>query len=488
MRIKNRTTPVVLLALLLSTFALAFMTADQRYVAVPGLACVVMMLWLWMTLWDRDHKIPFFDVGVFCALATLVYTVYPLVNYWVDGLQFGILSDSRLHSYGISPAELGFFHLRHVLYLFSFVVFYSVFRGRGTIGVGNVSSPSRPDRQVIFLFFVLLTGYFFFLEMTTGVNFNTSYESEAYAKNIAAFASLPLPLLQVSGKLAGILFVFKLALLFIVVSRCRRKKWRIILLVWIAAEIIQVFIIKGARTELVLLLIATALLYHRMIKPLSMKFLITSGTSLFIFFIFLGIYRAYIDFVSLPMALSQANAGIFSGGNEFQALLGTAYDVLQRKIEGANLPWYLYINDFITILPPQQIMPFEKVAASEWYLREIGISGTGQGLMWGVISQSVVGLDWIELALRGALLGYILARIHRWYIRHQSGFLATLLYMFFCLKVYYTFRDTTFSLLANLVWGVIPFYILLRIAVDILPRRVYDASGHRIAMSSHNIK
>jgi len=46
MRIKNRTTPVVLLAL-------AFMTADQRYVAVPGLACVVMVLWLWMTLWDR---------------------------------------------------------------------------------------------------------------------------------------------------------------------------------------------------------------------------------------------------------------------------------------------------------------------------------------------------------------------------------------------------------------------------------------------------
>ena len=488
MRIKNRTTPVVLLALLLSTFALAFMTADQRYVAVPGLACVVMMLWLWMRLWDRDHKIPFFDVGVVCALATLVYTVYPLVNYWVDGLQFGILSDSRLNSYGISPAELGFFHFRHVLYLFSFVVFYSVFRGRGTIVVGNVTTPSRSTRQVIFLFFVLLTGYFFFLQLTTGVNFNTSYESEAYAKNIAALASLPLPLLQISGKLAGILFVFKLALLFIVVSRCRQRRWLIVLLVWIAAEIIQAFILKGARTGLVLFLIATALLYHRMIKPLSMKFLITSGISLFIFFIFVGLYRAYIDFASLQGSLSQTNAGILSGSNEFQALLGTAYDVLQQKEAGAYLPWYLYLNDFITILPPQQIMPFEKVAASEWYLREIGISGTGQGFMWGVITQSIIGLDWIELALRGALLGYILARFHRWYLKHQSGFLATLLYIYFCLKVYYTFRNTTLSLLTNLVWEFIPFYILLRIAVDILPRRVYDASGYGIAMTSHNIK
>lgn len=469
MRIQNRTIPVVLLAVLLGASALAFMTADECYVAVPGLACVVMVLWLWMRLWDRDQKIPFFDVGVFCALTTLAYTVYPLVNYWVDGLQFGLLSDSRLQSYRISPAELGFFHLRHVLYLFSFVVFYSVFRGRGAIEVGNVSSPSRSTRQAIILFFLILTGYFFLLGMLTGGIYSSP---ETYDERIAISASvasnMPLLLLQVSGKLGGILFVFKLALLCIVVSRCRQIKWLIILLVWVAAEIIQTVYIKGARTGLLLFLIATALLYHRMIKPLSMKFLITSGASLFIFFIFLGLYRAYIDFASLQTALSQADVGVFSRGNEFQALLGTAYDVLQRKIGGADLPWYLYINDFITILPPQQLMPFEKVSASEWYLRQIGLSGTGFGFMWGVISQSIVGLDWIELALRGALLGYILARFHRWYLKHQSGFLASLLYVFFCLKVYYTFRNTTFSLLANFVWEVIPFYILLLMGRAIL--------------------
>jgi hypothetical protein len=195
-----------------------------------------------------------------------------------------------------------------------------------------------------------------------------------------------------------------------------------------------------------------------------------------------------MDFSSLQADFSQADAGIFSGGNEFQGLLGTAYDVLQRKTDGAHLPWYLYINDIITVLPPQQLMPFEKIAASEWYLREIGFSGTGQGFMWGVISQSIVGLDWLELALRGAILGYILARFHRWYLKHQSGFLTTLLYIYFCIKVYYTFRDTTFSILANLVWEVIPFYILLCIGVTILSPKLGDQPGYRIAMSSPNIK
>ncbi|MHC4070461.1 MAG: hypothetical protein ACYTGS_00285 [Planctomycetota bacterium] len=459
------------------------MTADERYVAAPGIACVVMMLWLWMRLWDRDQKIPFFDVGVFCALATFFYAVYPLINYWVNGLQFDSISDSRLRKYHILPAELGFFYLRYVLYLFSFVIFYSVFRGGGTIEAGNVRVPSRYTRRTIVLLFLLLTGYFFLLQLATGVNFNTTYEPVAYAKNMSAIVSLPLFLLQVSVKFLGILFVFKLALLFIVISRCRQKKWLIILFVWVAAEIIHTFNLKGDRTGLVLFLMATALLYHRMIKPFSMRFLLASGTSLFIFFIFIGLYRGHKDFGSLRAHLLLANAGIFSGSNEFQALLGTAYDVLQRKTGGAVLPWYLYINDFVTILPPQQLMPFEKVPASEWYLRELGISGTGQGYMWGVVSQSIVGLDWIELALRGALLGYILARFHRWYLKHQTGFLANLLYVFFCIKVYYTFRDTTFSFLANIVWEVIPFYIFLGIGVTIISHIVGHDSKHRIATS-----
>src|SRR4029077_15926157 len=100
---------------------------------------------------------------------------------------------------------------------------------------------------------------------------------------------------------------------------------------------------------------------------------------------------------SLQIDLAQASGGLFSATNEFQSLFSTAYDVLQRKQAGAYLPRYLYLNDFAAILPPQQIMPFEKVAASEWYLREIGMSGSGVGFMWGVISQSIVGLDWIEL-------------------------------------------------------------------------------------------
>lgn len=57
MRNQNRTTIVVSFAFLSSILASAFMSADERYVAAPGFACIVLVLGLWTTLWDHE-KIP----------------------------------------------------------------------------------------------------------------------------------------------------------------------------------------------------------------------------------------------------------------------------------------------------------------------------------------------------------------------------------------------------------------------------------------------
>ena len=474
-------------AFLIITLSLVFMTNDELSIAGPGFACVFIVAWLYFTLSYRDQNIPVFDVGMFCALITLLYSVYPLVNYWVGGFDFGILGDTRLATYKPNPSEVGFFHWRHVVYLFFLVFFYSAFRGKGIVVAGNFDKPSRITTQIVISTFVILTGYFTILQLTTGMNFNAGYDPVAVDKKMTAIANAPLILIQISGKLAGILTVFKLALLCLVINRCKQKKWFVILILWIAAEIIQMIVIKGARGGTFLFILAAFLLYHRIIKAFSMKFLILSGIVLFASFTFLGLYRAYSDISSLNSDYSQGDATYVSGtNNEFQALLGTAYDVFQRKNAGADIPWYLYLNDVMNILPPQQLLPFEKVDASEWYLREIGFSGTGQGFMWGVITQSIVGFDWIELALRGALLGYFLGRIHRWYVKNQSGFLETLFYLYLCINMFDTFRNTTGSILTFVFWEVVPFYIILRLGAVIvrifksneLPSRLAVSDSH----------
>lgn len=453
-----------------TALALLIMTKEQRYVALPGMISVLLVYWLWMILWARDRKLPISDVGMICALAVMVYTVLPLLNYWAGGLSFGPLSDFRLRMYGITPTEMGIFHFRHVLYLAIFVFSYALFRGKGIIKTANVNCPNRSPRHVIILIFLLLTGYFWLLQAMTGVNFDTSYQPDAFAEFMSAMAQMPLLLLQVSIKLWGILFIFKLALLFIVVSRSKVTKWRLLLIAWIVVEVAQAFVNRGARTGLILFIMAVALMYHRLVRPLSLKVLVPAGIVTFAIFLFLGMYRSYFNYSEMRTDVLRSNATLLTTTNEFQSLLGTAYDIYQRKQAGADLPWYLFIHDFSAVLPPQQILPFEKVAASEWYLRELGLSGTGLGLMWGVISQSVIGLDWLELAIRGLLLGYLLALLYRWYVKHQTGYLETLLYLYLCLKIYYTFRDTTFSLLANIVWEIIPAYIIFRLGTLMVSR------------------
>jgi hypothetical protein len=462
-------TPVLVIATAASLIALSMMTDEQRFIATPALACTVVMLWFGVALWDKEGEVPLFEVGFFCALATFAYSVYPLINYWVHGFQFGTVSDLRLYVYAPSPAEIGTFHYRHVLYLSCFTVFYLLFRGKGPIR-SAVAPPPLTTRYMIVTGFLGLSLYFIALRFTTGLVFQTSYEQSVIADKVATYASAPLLLVQISGKLVGLLFVLKLALLYIVVSRARRPRWMMLLIVWIAAEVIHSFLLKGPRSAVVLFLLTTVLLYHRLVRPLSFKVLAMCGGGVFALFTFLGLYRSFSDLDALRLDIKTADAGVFARSNEFQALLGTAYDVAQRKAAGTPMPWYLYINDFIDILPPQQLLPFAKVSASEWYLRELGVSGTGQGYMWGVITQSIAGRDWVELAIRGSILGLILAWVHRWYRNRQSRFIETFVYMYLCIHVYYTFRNTTFSILANVVWELIPFYVIASLSAALMSR------------------
>jgi hypothetical protein len=223
-------------------------------------------------------------------------------------------------------------------------------------------------------------------------------------------------------------------------------------------------------------------LYHRIVKPFRLRSLIGIGIFIFLGFLFLGLYRTYAGLVDLHADVSHHEIGILSANNEFQAILGTAYDVFMMKNVGVKLPWYLYLNDFATILPPQQIMPFEKIRASEWYLRQIGLSGSGRGYMWGVVAQSIIGLDWLELFLRGVVLGYVLARLHKWYLNNQTNFYIVLIYIYLCLRTYYTFRDTTFSPLSSFVWEIIPFFLLTRFKMTVYSHSSKDTQEQKIAI------
>ena len=219
----------------------------------------------------------------------------------------------------------------------------------------------------------------------------------------------------------------------------------------------------GARTELVLIILAAAGMYHRFVQPLRVRWIIVGGLILFVGFMVIGLMRGGASLYENTENI-KSNTGSFEDGiyqaNEFQVLFAGNYDLLWMKKVGRlqDVPIQFTWYDLI-MLVPQQIMPFEKLDVQKWYLNKSTCPGY---FMFNPISQAIMGFGWTELVLRGCLLGFLLAKLRIWYVKHSSSFWATLLYFYIAMIAYYTIRGTAFYvLLASILYRFIPLYIFI---------------------------
>src|SRR5262249_48808810 len=127
---------------------------------------------------------------------------------------------------------------------------------------------------------------------------------------------------------------------------------------------------------------------------------------------------------------------------------------------------------------PSQLLPFEKIDPSSWYIDLIQDNGSGVGYMFGVMSQAALGFDWIELVVRAALLALMLALLQSWYVRHPTSFGRTLFCLFASIWTYYSVRASTFYFLYFLIYHFVP--VLL--ATKALERMLSRAGRRRAAL------
>jgi hypothetical protein len=446
---------------------------DALYILLPMVAAIWICSLCASTIWKRDGELPILDIGMFCVSFTTLYTVIPLMNFYFGGFQFGLLSDGRLQRHAPSAGELGLFFVNHIVYLTALASTYTLLRRNNRrlprLGV----EPPRPRTvRVIVIAFLALTAYFAAMMYVFGIGFRSAYIEEQQ------ISEGPLWLAQINGKAAEVNFIFQAAVLAILVywKNDIRARWLLFLL--IAWNITTAFAQPGSRGELMSLLLLTFLFWHKFHGTpwrLTFAFLPTA----FIAFMFLGLLRSFLDLQDLASALDNFET-LASATNEFQAMLGTAYDVFEMLKEGVSPPPVLAFNDVMPMLPPQQLWPFEKISGADWYLVQIGQQGLGVGFMWGVVTQSLIGFGLIELVIRGIVLGWFLAQVHHWYQRRYTKFLPSVLYVLLCITTLWTFRDTTGAILWTIWWAILPFAAIVYVfgsAQDLMrprpPRHTY---------------
>ncbi len=391
---------------------------DHLFIVLPVLVAILIYAIFFTQLWKKDNQVPVLEIGHSCVFFTLLYTVLPLLNFYFGGLQFSILSDSRLLRYSPSAEELGLFSLNYLVYLAALSFSYLLFRPLPTNLVllhVKLAPPTPSLVRVLVIGFVLLTTYFTFIYFAFRIGFKSGYGNEV------DIVEGPLILQQINGALLSITDMIKIALVGYFLF-CQKKDVRVR---WLAFGIIgwnvaNLLINPGSRGELMLLLLTALLLWTRIYKT-QIKLLIVITLIILAFFNLTGFIRSLNDLSEAPPLLNNIKT-IASANNEFQSLLGTTYDVNQILNRGTSPHFLLALNDFLPLLPPRQLIPIEKITGSDWYLLQINLYGKGVGYMWGVISQSLIGFGKIELILRGIILGWFLARVHSWYQARYDQF------------------------------------------------------------------
>jgi oligosaccharide repeat unit polymerase len=270
----------------------------------------------------------------------------------------------------------------------------------------------------------------------------------------------------------GVELVFSLILLVWLFARYQRARWVIFL--WLGIVAAQTVIGGGSRTMLMVMLAASAMLYHRFVRPISVMAAVSGAALIFVAFMTLGVVR---------QTRGRVDAAPFSFGvsaGEFESMFANAVDLEERKQrhEFDIMTPRLYASEIAAAIP-SQVLPFQKLDLSAWYLATFYpvFGDSGGGFAFGIVPQAIVGFGVLELILRGALVGYIFARLHRWYRRRNASSWVLIVYLWVVVLAYQSFRNVMTYPLSLFLQHFVPAMLLTLAAKQLIEGAIPGRRG-----------
>jgi hypothetical protein len=439
-------------------FVAATNTKTQPVTTPLSVALLVSTLFYWV-LWRRGrHVVPWFEIGAIYVAAVTLYTVYPLLGFLAIGGNYSITNDSRLWQLQPSSRQVGAIAWLYVSHLAAFVLVYLSVRGR----LPRIKRPLRVPSLGVFIAVGALYLVIQAFTIIVGLFYDTS--ASTYLETYLVYRRLPLLLAQAFNHLNGMKHALAMVLLAALFSRYPRS--RSVIMWWILVTALITVTRLASRTDLVLLIMASAMMYQLTVRPLSFRFVSAVALVGLAGFTAFGVLRN----ASLP-AGSWFNPFVYA--SEFEILMGNAVDLAQKQATGSLgiLPDGFHWAD-LTGLVPQQLAPFEKVDPADWYVSTFYpiYAAQGGGLAFGTIAESVLTGGWVSAAARGAALGVCFAEVHRFYMRHSSRYWVLAFYVWLATLSYQSFRNRTFVLLLLFVYRFLPVVITVKVLVTVLNR------------------
>jgi hypothetical protein len=395
------------------------------------------------------------ELGTVFSVIVAAYGLMPLAGFILSGYSFDLNRDARLAEVSASVEDVTAVAILYAAFLFGFCWLYGMLRPRrrGFLPGDVVVSDWRlPFTLVVVAAFVAVLPIV--MKWTLGVE-----TAQDYLGTYLELEGQPLWVRQ----LFGIVLASGTALITAAVTSVFAYSRRLIPLAVVTVAIGAALTIAGggSRMPAMAALLSMIVAYSLVVRSVPMGEAALYGLML------LGVFAAgqYLrDFLTDDSIDSFAGALV---NGEFASVFINALDMLQQRdwlAANGMLP-NLYTVDLGRLIP-QQLLPFEKLDSSQWYVTTLypEFAQAGGGLAFGAVAESAAGLGALEALVRGGLLGSLFALGHALLTAPARRSLLSLsAYVWLVVFSYHSFRDTTFSLVARFAFNAVPALALVAI-------------------------
>ena len=388
-----------------------------------------------------EGKIEVFDAGAILIAITILYSVFPLLSFAVNGFEVNIFSEGRLRNYRISSREMAEHSLSHLTYIIALTFSYMFFRPKKNTILFERQRFEPINSSEIFI------GILFYVAL----NIILSLLVYAFPENPPYFV------LQILNNFSALTFVMSIWFFALTLINRKNKFFSSLLFIYLFYELLKVVLGLSGRTWFFIHMLGFFFLYHRIVKPFNRNQIIY-------IFIFALLSFLLFGYIRTGQTSVLSIAGFFTGNEEFTSLFATSYDLkirLQELPITEKVPFSVTNFDYIALIP-SQFLPFEKIDGASWYVRLIGLEGTGYGAGFGIISQSIVGFGYLELILRGFLIGFIYSRFHKFVTKSKVSIWQLVVYTYFAIQSYHIMRNGTGYLLYFFIYFILPCFLTLK--------------------------
>lgn len=396
----------------------------------------------------REKAAPLDNLPVIFILIALLYTTLPPLWWILRGQWYSSVRSGRLFALQpLAEDQVYLTSLGLLMVLGVGVMQLLLSRRRASV---SVPLPVRISGAVVTISIVIVVANLVFNSALQALGvIRTAID---YVDSYLVIQELPLWLRQGLKIVGGLSQFSKLVVLVWLFQNWRSHKWWIALLVGFSAATIDP---SAGRASLFVLLFACLILWNRYVRPVSLTQLALAGVSGVVFFTILGMLRGGAELNSSDGAMLEMGVG------EFDVIWANALTLLhEREMFGLRVPLSLHFSEWYGPIP-SNVLPFEKLSYSIWFLDEYypEYRLQGGGMMFGMLAQLVIGGGASEAIVRGLALGLAL-----WWLtdrlRRGRAWWCYPALLYLSVWMFSSVRDSSFALVTPLVQVVLVAVVL----------------------------